>query len=105
MAKKTKKGLESEHREVSTPSFYSNEMGVGVSEDTIVINFGLDAPSYFEPHDSESFPVARIVLPWSAAKGFLEILQKAISYYEKEEGPKRKRKSKVVKEARVGNGS
>ena len=50
----------------------------------VAINFGLSNPSYFEPHDDEDVPVARIFLPWEMAEELLKVLRKVISDHKKE---------------------
>jgi len=98
MAKKTKKKLEFEHREVSVPSMYSNTFGIGYSDTEVAINFGLSTPTYFEPHDDEDVPVARIFLSWEVAENLVETLKSVCDQHKKPHKPRRKAKSKVVKE-------
>lgn len=94
MAKETKKSLEFEYHKMPVPGIYSNAVGIGYSDNEVVINFGLATPSYFEPHDDEEVPVARIVLHWEAAEDLLETLKKVCEEHKKPRKPKRKTKSK-----------
>ncbi|TET43155.1 MAG: DUF3467 domain-containing protein [Dehalococcoidia bacterium] len=94
MAKKTKKGLETEHREVSVPSIYSNTFGIGSTDTEVAINFGLSTPSYFKPHDDEDVPVARIFLSWEVAESLAETLRDVCEKHKKPQKPKRKSKTK-----------
>ena len=64
-------------------AIFSNSFGVGGSDDGVFINFGVHAPSYFED-DFRVFPVARVILPWHAAEGLLDLLQQVVSKYHKE---------------------
>ena len=99
MAKKTKKSLETKHNEVSVPAMYSNDIGIAFSDDEVILNFSISAPSHFEPHDVTETPVARIALLWDAAEGLMELLQRAVARH-KEKPKKRKAKSKAVREVR-----
>jgi hypothetical protein len=94
MAKKVKKSAEVEHGAASVPSIYSNTFGIGHSDTEVAINFGLSTPSYFEPHNDEDVPVARIFLPWEAAENLLETLKEVIDEHKKPQKPKRKLRSK-----------
>ncbi len=94
MAKKTKKSMQIERHEVPLQGVYSNEFGIGYSDTEVVINFGLNVHSYFEPHDDESFPVARVFLSWEVAEGLLETLKHVCDEHKKTLKPKRKAKSK-----------
>jgi len=94
MAKRTKKDTQIEHREVSVPSMYSNTFGIGHSDTEVAINFGLSTPSYFEPHDDEDVPVARIFLSWEVAENLLETLKDVLDKHRKPPKPKRKTKIK-----------
>ena len=94
MAKKTKRSLELEYHKMPVPGMYSNAVGIGYSETEVVINFGLSTPSYFEPHDDEDVPVARIVMPWEAAEILLEALKEVCEEHKKPQKPKRKTKNK-----------
>jgi hypothetical protein len=92
MAKRTKKNVQIEQSEV--PSMYSNTFGIGHSDTEVAINFGLSTPSYFEPHDDEDVPVARIFLSWEVAENLLETLKDVLDKHKKPPKPKRKTKSK-----------
>lgn len=94
MAKKTKKSLEVEHHEAPIQTIYSNAFGLGFSDTEVVINFGLSAPSYFEPHDDEDMPVARVLLSWEVAEGLLEVLKRACEEHKNPQKPERKAKRK-----------
>lgn len=94
MAKKTKKSLEFEYHKMPVPGIYSNALGIGYSDTEVVINFGLSTPSYFEPHNDEDVPVARIVLPWEAAEILSESLREVLDEHKKPRKSKRKTKSK-----------
>lgn len=94
MAKKTKKKLEFEHREVSVPSIYSNTFGIGHSDTEVAINFGLSTPTYFEPHDDEDVLVARIFLSWETAENLLKTLKSVCDEQKKPQKARRKAKSK-----------
>jgi len=95
MAKKTKRALEVEHHKISVPGIYSNAIGIGYSDNEVVVNFGLATPSYFEPHDDENVPVARIVLPWETAEDLLQTLKDVCEEHKKPRKPKRKAIRKV----------
>ena len=89
MAKKTKKSLEfGYHKVPPVLGIYSNALGVAYSDTEVVINFGLSTLSYFEPHDNEDIPIARIVLSWEAAEALLETLKDVC---EKHKGPPKTR--------------
>ena len=94
MAKRIKKNVQIEHPEVSVPSIYSNTLGIGHSDTEVAINFGLSTLSYFEPHDDEDVPVARIFLSWEVAENLLETLKSVCDEHKKPQKPKRKAKSK-----------
>jgi len=94
MARKTKKSVQTERHEVSVPTIYSNEVGIGYVDTEVVINFGFSTPSYFEPHDNEDIPVVRIVLSWEIAQVLMETLKDIIYEHKKPKKAKRKVKSK-----------
>ena len=94
MAKKTKKSLEVEHHEVPIQTAYANTLGIGYSDTEVIINFGLSTPNYFEPHDDEDIPVARIVLSWERAEDLLEALKEVIDEHKEPRKPKRTTKAK-----------
>lgn len=94
MAKKTKKNTEIEHYRVPIKGIYSNTVGIGYTDTEVVMNFGLSTSSYFEPHDDEDFPVARIVLSWETIEDLLEALKNVYDEHKKPQKPKRKAKSK-----------
>lgn len=94
MAKKIKKSLEVEHHEVQIQTIYANTLGIGYSDTEIIINFGLSTPNYFEPHDDEDIPVARIVLSWERAEDLLESLKEVIDEHKEPLKPKRTAKTK-----------
>ena len=75
MVKKTKKSEQIERHEVPMQGVYSNEVGIGYSDTDVVINFGFSTPSYFEPHDEEEVPVARVILSWETADVLLKALK------------------------------
>jgi len=91
MAKRTKRNVQIEHPEMLVPSIYSNTFGIGHSDTEVAINFGLSTPTYFEPHNDEDVPVARIFLSWEAAENLLETLKDVLDKHKK---PKRRAKSK-----------
>ncbi len=93
MVKKTKKGVQIERREVPI-GVYSNALGVGYSDTEVVLNFGLSTLSYFEPHDDENVPVARIVLSWETAEGLLETLKDVCEKHKRPTKTKAKSKGK-----------
>jgi hypothetical protein len=94
MAKKTKKSLEIEHREVPVQAIYSNQFGVGYHDTEVSLDFGFITPSYFEPHHDVDTQVARIVLPWEIAESLLETLKEVIDEHKKPQKPKRRVRSK-----------
>lgn len=79
---------QSEITEISAPPcvspMYANMTGVFSSEDTVVMDFGLVAPSYIRPYDREDRHVARICVSWDTADIFLKLLKDAISEHKKE---------------------
>ena len=94
MTKKKEKGWESKHNEVTTPTVYSNSLGIGYSDAEVVINFGLSTPTYFEPHEDEDVPVARIVLSWEGVETLLDALKEVLDEHKKPKKTNRKVKSK-----------
>lgn len=94
MAKKAKKSLEVEHHEAPIQTIYSNALGIGYSDTEVVINFGLSTPGYFEPHDDENIPVARIVLSWERTEDLSESLKEIIDEHKESQKPKRTTKTK-----------
>ena len=96
MAKKSEKRSRLERHEVSVPTIYSNEVGVGYGDTEVVINFGFSTPSYFEPHDNEDVPITRIVLSWEMAEVLLETLKDIVNEHKKPQKTKRKARSKKV---------
>lgn len=95
MVKKEKKNLEAGYGKLSVPVIYSNTLGIGYLDTEVVLNFGFSTPSYFEPHDDEDVPVARIVLSWEIAESLFETLKEVLDEYKKSQKPKRKAKSKA----------
>jgi len=94
MARKTKKSLEVEHREVPVQVVYSNELGIGYSDTEVVINFAFSTPRYLEPHNDVEVPVARVILTWEVAETLLETLKGLVEKHKKPQKPKRKVKSR-----------
>ena len=94
MAKKTKKSEQIERHEVSMQGVYSNEVGIGYSDTDVVINFGFSTPSYFEPHDDEEFPVARVILSWETADVLLETLKRVCDEHKRPTKTKTKSRGK-----------
>jgi len=97
MAKK--KTEETEIKEIETPSSaitasLSNVVAVYSHTGWVMIDFGFFSPSYCEPHDLEDRQIARICLPWNAAKYLVEFLDDAIAEHDKSRKLKRKIKSK-----------
>jgi hypothetical protein len=94
VARKTKKELEFKENRGLIPPVYSNIVGMVAGKTLLLLDFGLVAPSYFEPYDMEDSQVARILLPWDAAENLLELLQDTISDHKKKQKPKREAKHK-----------
>lgn len=92
MAKKTKESKQIERREVSMQGAYSNTFGIGYSDTEVALNFGLSTPSYFEPHDDEDIPIARIFLSWEVAESLLRTLKDVCEEHKKPQKPKQKAK-------------
>ncbi len=92
MAKKTKKSEQIERHEMPVQGVYSNEVGIGYSDTDVVINFGFSTPSYFEPHDDEEVPVARVILSWETADILLKALKRVCDEHKRP--PKTRVKSK-----------
>jgi len=96
MAKKIEKSVQTERNEVSAPTIYSNTFGIGHGDTEVVINFGFSTLSYFEPHDDEDVPVARIVLSWEIAESLTDTLKDTINKHKNPPKTKQKVKSKKV---------
>ena len=81
---KTETDLKFDRQELQTSeSLFSNAFTLGGNiDDGVCLNFGLNAPSYFQKEDG-LFPVARIILPWHAAIGLSNSLKELISEYNK----------------------
>lgn len=94
MAKKTKKSEQIERHETPMQGIYSNEVGIGYSDSDVVINFGFSTPSYFEPHNDEEAPVARVILSWETADVLLEGLKRVCDEHKSPTKTKAKSKSK-----------
>lgn len=95
MASKTKKSMWFERYSIpATTAIYSNTLGVGSTDNEVVINFGFLTPSYFEPHDDEDIPVARIVLSWELARDLLDTLSPIVKNYEKKQNTKERKRTK-----------
>ena len=94
MAKKDKKNLGLENREVPVETVYSNEFGIGYSDNEVVLNFSFSTPSYLEPHNDVEVPVARVILPWKATEVLMETLKDICDEHKKSAKPKRKTKVK-----------
>jgi hypothetical protein len=95
MAKKTKKSSEFDYQKMPVPQIYSNSLGIGHSDTEVVINFGFSTPTYFEPHDDEDIPVARVVLSWEVAEDLLTVVRAVLKEHKKPQRIKRNVKSKT----------
>jgi len=95
MTQKNKKSLPSEHEKISMPIIYSNTFGIGYFDTEVVLNFGFSTQSYFEPHDEEDVPVARVVLSWEIAESLLNSLKEILDEYKKAQKTERKAKDKA----------
>ena len=86
MAKRRKEKPVPEFKAPTAPvsPIYSNVVGIFTGEETLVVDFGLFAPSYIRPYEVEDNQVSRILMTWSTAEIFLGLLKKAISDHKKE---------------------
>ena len=92
--KREKENLGPHYNKAPVQTIYSNTFGVGFSDTEVAINFGLSTPSYFEPHDDEDVPVARIFLSWEVAESLAGTLRDVCEKHKKPQKPKRKSKTK-----------
>lgn len=83
MAKQGKKISKVDYDKATMQGFYSNTFGIGYTDTEVALNFGLSTPTYFEPHDDEEIPIARVFLSWAIAEGLLESLKDVVDKHKK----------------------
>lgn len=95
MAKKSKKSIEIEQNKTQVSPLLSNIFAVFSHEHIVMLDFGFNAPSYFEPNKMQDTQIARICLSWELAQKLSDVLQNTILEHKKERKTERKVKSKA----------
>lgn len=95
MAKKEEKKQELAHIKAPISALspvYTNVIALFSHEEVVMLDFGMCAPSYCEPHEMEDAQLARVILSWEGAEGLFGMLKSAISAHKKEERTERNTK-------------